>query len=605
MSGVCGFVALESGMAGKGISSRFGAGYVISGPLRQESINFILTNVFCLMSSPYFQSLSALLGGRPSAQAKPRHFWPVAVFLSAFAGQGQAIEVAGGLLVDLSAADFTTGATTWNNNASLGAFTATGTPTSRTINGAPAVFFDGHGDYFSSSVTTSSATTIEGSGDRTVEVWVWNANAHPVETMVSWGQRGATGTLAAFGYGTNSQWGAVDHWSTPAIGWDSVAVHGAAAVQTANIPQLGQWNHLTYVQTGTQTRVYTNGVLSNSENATINTTANRLIRLGAVNNTGGAIFSAESNGGALTGGIGQVRIHEGALTAAQIATNYNLELSTYNLGPQPAASLTSGPAHRYSFDMAAGALSSGTVLTDSAGGAHGHIRGAGAVSTGSQIDLPGGSSATQAYIDLPNGLISTGGSAVTIEMWVTVSTNQTWSKLLDIGSNTAGEVTGPGGAFNGNDYLSLSANSNGLGTDQWFQRVGAPLTNGGDRRISIGNDLGSEVYYTLLYDDVDKEWRHYENGRLFDAIPSIEGPSGINDINVWLGRSNWAADANLDGNINEFRVYHRTLTDGEILRNFADGPDLITIPEPSAAALVLMGLAASLRRRRAGRKAIG
>src|SRR6185503_3080807 len=49
----------------------------------------------------------------------------------------------------------------------------------------------------------------------------------------------------------------------------------------------------------------------------------------------------------------------------------------------------------------------------------------------------------------------------------------------------------------------------------------------------------------------------------------------INDVNVWLGRSNWTADQNTQGAFDEVRIYNVALTPGQALGNFLAGPDLI------------------------------
>jgi hypothetical protein len=68
------------------------------------------------------------------------------------------------------------------------------------------------------------------------------------------------------------------------------------------------------------------------------------------------------------------------------------------------------PVHRYTLDNASGGLADGAQVLDSIGSAHGVVRGAGAAATGSGVMLPGGSSASAAYIDLPNGVVSGAGS---------------------------------------------------------------------------------------------------------------------------------------------------------------------------------------------------
>ena len=140
-----------------------------------------------------------------------------------------------------------------------------------------------------------------------------------------------------------------------------------------------------------------------------------------------------------------------------------------------ASSLHGALIHRYSFNDAAGDAT-GAVLTDSVGGAHGVVQGAGAVFTGSGLDLPGGGSGTAAYGDLPNNLVSV-HSSVTFEGWVTIDGGgNPWARIFDFGSTNPGglngEVTGPGNTngagTDGLDYIFLSASRGG---DYNAQRV--------------------------------------------------------------------------------------------------------------------------------------
>ena len=83
----------------------------------------------------------------------------------------------------------------------------------------------------------------------------------------------------------------------------------------------------------------------------------------------------------------------------------------------------------------------------------------------------------------------------------------------------------------------------------------------------------------------------------------------LDDVNNWLGRSNWSGDAMFDGLFNEFRIYDQALTNRQIFANFQAGPDRLNIdplnpiPEPSTLALSALALAALgcyvLKRRRA------
>jgi hypothetical protein len=130
-------------------------------------------------------------------------------------------------------------------------------------------------------------------------------------------------------------------------------------------------------------------------------------------------------------------------------------------------------AHRYSFTSDA---------NDSVGTAHGTVIDADTPShmfVNGQLDLSAntgqGSNAatlTDAYVDLPNGLISqvaAGGTsgAFSFELWATVATTRTWQRFVDVGSSNGGEGVSDGGGAT--DYLYIAANSgrfgNGVATE--------------------------------------------------------------------------------------------------------------------------------------------
>ena len=134
--------------------------------------------------------------------------------------------------------------------------------------------------------------------------------------------------------------------------------------------------------------------------------------------------------------------------------------------------------HRYSFNEGATADASNRTIIDSMPAAkHGIIRGAGSSATANRLNLAGGASATAAYVDLPNGLVSALSDA-TFEAWYTMTADPVplnppdanppsaynWSRVFDFGSSTAamngngsptvnGELTGPGGTGTAVDQL--------------------------------------------------------------------------------------------------------------------------------------------------------
>jgi hypothetical protein len=254
--------------------------------------------------------------------------------------------------------------------------------------------------------------------------------------------------------------------------------------------------------------------------------------------------------------------------------------------------------HRYSFSEGAAADASNRTIMDSVSGANGVVRGAGASAIANQLVLPGGSSQTQAYVDLPNGIVSSLTNA-TFEAWYTIDSIQAWARVWDFGSSTAdpsGELMGPGGTGNGSDNLFYAA---------------ARGTNIGQQRVGLGNEdarFGGSSAGTVMggFFDIDSEFPHLLNQQyhavlVFNAdgegpgmatetfyingvlAPDIEGNpnpfpvahqlANLNDVNNWLGRSNWTADSNFGGSLNEFRVYDHALSAMEVAQNTVVGPD--------------------------------
>jgi hypothetical protein len=54
----------------------------------------------------------------------------------------------------------------------------------------------------------------------------------------------------------------------------------------------------------------------------------------------------------------------------------------------------------------------------------------------------------------------------------------------------------------------------------------------------------------------------------------------ISDINVWLGRSNWA-DPSFNGYFDEFRIYYGALSDSAVAASYAAGPDALLGGRPA------------------------
>ena len=184
-------------------------------------------------------------------------------------------------------------------------------------------------------------------------------------------------------------------------------------------------------------------------------------------------------------------------------------------------------------------------------------------------------------------------------------------RIFDLGSSEGeGEITGPGdtngGGTAGLDYLMLTANR---GDNVNQQRVewrnedpagGGILTMDGNQETNPPQD----VHFAVVFDSDGgifggAELRYYRDGELIAESGTNLQPSELNDVNNWLGRSNWTNDANFEGSYDEFRIYDTALSHDEILGNIDAGPENVNlVPEPSAITLLILASVGLVTRRR-------
>ncbi len=217
-----------------------------------------------------------------------------------------------------------------------------------------------------------------------------------------------------------------------------------------------------------------------------------------------------------------------------------------------------GMLHRYSFTTA------GATATDSVGTDHGTIVGVNAAA--GSVTFNG---TDDAYVNLPNGIVSSLTNA-TFELWFTWGGGGNWQRIFDFGTNDAGE----GNRGTGLSYLYLTARSgdapNGLRSS--FTANGTA----GEMTIAAANTFPTNVvrHLALVVDDTGNQLRLYVNSALVSSVAYTGSLSSINDVNNWLGRSNWN-DPPLNGSIDEFRIYGAALTASQIAASQAFGPDKV------------------------------
>ncbi|HVY72191.1 MAG TPA: LamG-like jellyroll fold domain-containing protein [Verrucomicrobiae bacterium] len=510
--------------------------------------------------------------------------------------QAQQIQSAGALFVNVDATALPAGPlNSITNNGTLGGFfVATGAaadvPVIGTTGGTKGIQLDGT-DFLQHMTAASGGSPLtspaEITGDNptaSIEVWALNPDLAGEETLVSWGNRGGPdGSNMSFNYGSDFRWGAVGHWGNPDLGWNN---QGGG-------PEAGKWHHLVYTYDGTTTRVYSDGVFQNGEflgDGRLSTHPDTTILIGSQMEGDGITPTA---GLRFTGTIARVRVHDGVLTPEQIASNYNAEKAAFidpatppAPGPVTSAPISAPPKHRYNFNETAGDATSLT-FKDSAGTADGTVQGSGATFTGSRLVLPGGGSADAPYGDLPNGLLSEnaaskgGGGGFTFETWMKISAAQNWSRVFDFGSSgtvdATEEILGPGGSGEGRDYFMYSAMN---GTDTSTRRLEVRNEDpAGGGIVTVDNRttaFNQDVHLVVTWDEATGTITAYENGLQVSSSKTDDKLSDINDVNVWLGRSNYTGDSNLQGEYDEVRLYNYAFTPGQALGSSFSGPDKLS-----------------------------
>jgi hypothetical protein len=233
----------------------------------------------------------------------------------------------------------------------------------------------------------------------------------------------------------------------------------------------------------------------------------------------------------------------------------------------PCTSLKSALIHRYSFNGA------GTMVTDSVGTAHGTVIGTRLNGDGSLI-LAGDPS--DQFVDLPNGIIRSLHDA-TFEAWVSWNGGAGWQRIFDFGSSEAPEGTRGVGAVT---TLYLTPQSGVVvAPAETNVMVGAFKRADQDpaietRAVSMQPmSTGVTSHVVLVVDDTNDLITLYRDGAPVGSKAFLDALSLLNDINNWLGRSQYSIDPAFNGRLYEFRIFNRALTDAGVRTLFLGGTD--------------------------------
>jgi hypothetical protein len=250
---------------------------------------------------------------------------------------------------------------------------------------------------------------------------------------------------------------------------------------------------------------------------------------------------------------------------ARVALALLATFSSWALAQQASA----GVIHRYSFNE-----TGGTEVKDSIGTADGVLKGNGGFFDGSgHLWLPGGGLSNAdpgtiaGYVDLPNHIISV-LTNVSFEAWVSWQGVGAWQRIFDFGTSAGGEDVANGyGNYlfltpQGNVNLRFAVRDPATGTEPVQLTASAPLVSQEPGYICV----------TVAYDCTANVSRLFSNAVLVASGPASVALNTINDVNNWLGRSQWA-DAMFEGSYDEFRIYDNALNPVEVAASYVSGPN--------------------------------
>ena len=211
--------------------------------------------------------------------------------------------------------------------------------------------------------------------------------------------------------------------------------------------------------------------------------------------------------------------------------------------------------HRYDFEGA------GSAVVDRVGEADGLLEG------GAELDRQGGAvlDGSNDFVSLPPGLIS-GLDAVTLLAWLTWNDSPCWQRVFDFGSQIAGSE----GLLVAGTSLFLAPE--GCGTNRMVASIELPNFERYAIEAAEGLPSGRPLVTGVVVDPGAAELALVLEGQVIErrAMPRLL--SDIDDVNGWLGRSQYENDRFLNARVEEFRVYSRALTEAELLATFEAGP---------------------------------
>jgi uncharacterized protein YjdB len=220
--------------------------------------------------------------------------------------------------------------------------------------------------------------------------------------------------------------------------------------------------------------------------------------------------------------------------------------------------------HRYSFvsdasDSVGGSAWDGTVVPPSTGNPA-------TINNGLSLPGTGTTQNPSGYVSLPSGIVA-GDSSVTVECWVTQTSQRTWGQIWSFGvaggSGNFGLIPFSGGSP---VDLRIAFIPNGEGEVDVSDSSGTPLPT------------NAEYYISVTYDNSTRVGNLYTNG-VFDGTTTFPNtsysPGGYTTSEDVLGIDPYGGDDQFSGTIYELRIWNGAVSPLYVALSAAAGPTVV------------------------------
>lgn len=215
--------------------------------------------------------------------------------------------------------------------------------------------------------------------------------------------------------------------------------------------------------------------------------------------------------------------------------------------------------HRWDFS------GTGTTVFDRVGTVDGTIIGGATLNGTGELLLDG----LDDHVEFPSGILGD-LNAATFEAWYRWddASAPDWSRVMDFGSSSGGA----GQSGTGLTYVVMTPQGN-LGSEP-LGIIKDDQNPNSTRAPGVATTaLGTVAHIALTIDSDANEMELYYDGAPQGAVFMPDELRGVDDVNNWLGRSQWQNNPFFEGMLTEFRIYDRALSDLEIAVSYSLGPD--------------------------------